>query len=113
MSEFNNMNYIDMQDFTNNSVLTINKKLKKLAYNVVFNTGSILILLSLVLGMYAGGFIITGNIMTSVVNAKSQIQVFSSQIGGIAQAADLLVNICNKPQIAPFCKNDTMLLNLI
>ena len=98
-------NMLHNQDLVKTEIvpLNINRRLKILSYNTAFNTGGLLLLLSLVLGIYAGGFIITGNI------AKSEINVFSSQIGGIAQAAELLVNICNNPGIAPFCKNNTYL----
>ena len=104
-------NMLHNQDLVKTEIvpLNINRRLKILSYNTAFNTGGLLLLLSLVLGIYAGGFIITGNIAKSIVNAKSEINVFSSQIGGIAQAAELLVNICNNPGIAPFCKNNTYL----
>lgn len=102
-------NMLPNQDFAETEVIPLNikKKIKNLACNTAFNTGGLLILISMVLGIYIGGYIITGNIATSIIRAKAQIHVFSSQIGGIVQAAELLVNICNKPEIAPFCKNDT------
>ena len=101
---------LDLQELEDKKeTLNIKKKVKNISYNVAFNTGGLLLLLSLVLGIYLGGYIITDNIATSIIKAKYQIHVFSSQIGGIAQAAELLVNICNKPEIAPFCKNDTII----
>ena len=103
-------NMLHDQDFTEAEVtLNIRRKLKNITCNVGFNTGGLLILLNLILGMYIGAYVITGNITSSIIRAKAEIHIFSSQIGGIAQAAELLVNICNKPEVAPFCKNDTII----
>ena len=115
MDRSENMEDINhLQDFTNKyDSLIIKNKLKKVSCNVGFNTGGILILLSLVLGIYLGGVVITGKIDSAILAAQSDIFLFSSKISEIATAAELLVNICNKPEIAPLCKNNTMLLNLI
>jgi hypothetical protein len=104
-------NIHELREYENRRVdiLNIKKRLNNISYNTAFNTVCSLFLLSLVLGIYLGGYIITGNISKSLIKAKSEIHIFSSEIGDIAQAAELLVNICNNPGIAPFCKNDTII----
>ena len=97
-----------IKDYNNNDLMYIRKKIKNIHLQSICNCSGIFLSLSLLLGIYLGGFLILNNIGNTIANAKSEINVFSDKITDIAIAAELLVNICNKPEIKLFCKNDTI-----